>query len=260
MTPSQRHSARPVVEVLETRLVPAIADIQLFLNGRTLIVQGTNDPEQIIIQNGERGVGVFIGEITAEGPQTPQLFAIMPSRFVQQVKVVGRGGDDIISMINPNAVNPVTNEPAPSALTIPALIFAGEGNDTVTGGLGADTIRGMKGDDSLNGAGGNDKVFGGQGNDTMGGGAGRDRMFGEFGDDEIVGGVGNDLLFGSDGNDVMMGDENDDTLIGGLGEDEMNSGTGFDTLRGIDGFADTLTGADADDVFQPDALDTVARG
>src|SRR5262245_57021961 len=131
MNPSQRHSVRPGVEVLDTRLVPAVADIQIFLQGRTLVVQGTNDSESITVLSDSHGVGVFVAD---EGDPL-QLFAIMPTNFVQQVKIVGRGGDDSIQLTN-TSFNQNTGTSTTTKLTVPALVFAGDGDDTVAGGLG----------------------------------------------------------------------------------------------------------------------------
>jgi Ca2+-binding RTX toxin-like protein len=115
---------------------------------------------------------------------------------------------------------------------IPALIFGGEGRDTVYGGSGDDEIRGGDGADHLQGGDGRDIIRGAGGNDTLL--AGR-------GDDEIYGGLGDDLLRGNEDNDVIHGLAGNDSIFGGKGNDVLGGGSGDDVLDGLAG-VDTLTG------------------
>jgi Ca2+-binding RTX toxin-like protein len=84
---------------------------------------------------------------------------------VTEVRVWGRGGDDLIEL---------------TGLTVPAFVSGGSGNDAIVGGSGDDVLLGGSGDDV---------VLGGGGDDVLLGGAGRDRL---------VGGAGNDVLIGGD--------------------------------------------------------------
>ncbi len=68
-------------------------------------------------------------------------------------------------------------------LTIGALVYAGSGNDTVSGGAGDDTIFGGAGNDYLSGR---------QGNDYLDGNAGDDRLEDYLGRNTFHGGAGND--------------------------------------------------------------------
>jgi Ca2+-binding RTX toxin-like protein len=77
------------------------------------------------------------------------------------------------------------------------FVDAGEGNDTIYGGMSADTL--LAGD-------GNDLVYGKKGDDSMDGGAGDDTLFGQDGDDTLIGGPGIDVLDGGAGNNIVIDD------------------------------------------------------
>lgn len=70
--------------------------------------------------------------------------------------------------------------------TLKDRIFAGEGNDTVTGDTGRDQLSGEAGDDSVAGGGGADTLIGGDGIDTLAGGAGRDRFVFTAADGDVI--------------------------------------------------------------------------
>ena len=101
-----------------------------------------------------------------------------------------------------------------STVTIPAIIEAGAGNDTIKGGSGPDRILAGGGSDIVESRGGNDTVVGGLGNDS------------------IRGGGGNDIIFGDDGNDSLFGDSGNDAIDGGAGTDLIDGGSGTDTASG----------------------------
>jgi Ca2+-binding RTX toxin-like protein len=147
-----------------------------------------------------------------------------------------------------------------------AVIFGGNGNDTLvggsgndqlSGGSGNDTFYGGAGDDALSGGSGNDSLHGQDGNDTLLGEAGNDRLDGEAGDDLLLGGAGNDFLYGGDGNDKIYGEVGNDQLLGESGNDLLLGGDGVDKLFGGDGRdlliggpkADTLFGNAGDDIL-----------
>jgi Ca2+-binding RTX toxin-like protein len=109
-----------------------------------------------------------------------------------QIEVFGQAGDDTIALDESNGALPA------------ALLFGGDGNDTLIGGSGNDQLFGQAGNDTLLGKGGNDFLFGGDGNDTLTGGAGDDQVFGQGGNDRMIWnpGDGTDLFEGGDGNDT----------------------------------------------------------
>jgi Ca2+-binding RTX toxin-like protein len=108
------------------------------------------------------------------------------------IEVFGQGGNDLISLNETNGALPA------------ALLFGGDGNDTVVGGSGADQLFGNSDDDILLGKGSNDFLFGGDGNDTLTGGDGDDQMLGGAGDDRMIWNPGDDsdLMEGGDGTDT----------------------------------------------------------
>lgn len=129
-------------------------------------------------------------------------------------------------------------------------MFAGGGDDTLTGRGGADRLYGQKGDDlilghsgsdTLQGGGGQDSLNGGGGRDLLNGGGGRDMLKGGLdldilkgagADDTLKGGGGSDRLFGQRGNDKLKGQGGDDRLVGGGGNDRLSGDAGSDTLKG----------------------------
>ncbi|MGE0720004.1 MAG: calcium-binding protein, partial [Alphaproteobacteria bacterium] len=153
------------------------------------------------------------------------------------------------------------------------FIFAGAGDDIVSGHGGADFIVGGNGDDTMSGGSGDDLIlgdlFGSDSNqtydDSLSGGAGADMILGGNGDDRIEGNEGNDS-FTLGGN----GDDNDNVyltstggLFGGEGNDTIDGGSGNDILMGGNG-DDSLVGGDGSDLFAYDpgdfdgGVDTIA--
>jgi len=110
------------------------------------------------------------------------------------IEVFGQAGNDVIQLDE-------TNGALPSA-----MLFGGDGNDTLIGGSAADMLFGQAGNDILLGKGGDDLLFGGTGNDTLTGGVGTDQVFGEAGNDTMIWnpGEGTDLNEGGDGIDTVQ--------------------------------------------------------
>jgi uncharacterized delta-60 repeat protein len=87
---------------------------------------------------------------------------------------------------------------ADSTVKTTLIVYAGEGDDSITGG------------------GGKNFLFGQGGNDTINGGAVGDAL---------VGGAGQDHVNGNGGNDIVIGSANNDTLNGGAGQDIVIAGS-----------------------------------
>lgn len=86
-------------------------------------------------------------------------------------------------------------------------IYAGDGNDSVSGANGDDVLYGDGGNDTIYGGNGNDEIYGGTGNDSLNGGAGSDTYYFNAGDgnDVVSDGSGsNDSL--AFGNGISIGD------------------------------------------------------
>jgi ELWxxDGT repeat protein len=94
-------------------------------------------------------------------------------------------------------------------VSIPCVIFAGDGNDTVWGSQGLDRIVGGEGDDWINGGAGNDVIYGGAGNDRLFGGGGKDYISGGTGVNVLRGGGGIDRIFGLKSIDDYRGNRGD---------------------------------------------------
>lgn len=135
-----------------------------------------------------------------------------------------------------------------SLFTGPATVFAGDGDDTVTGTAQIDSLLGEAGADLINGGGANDRIFGGSGEDTLNGDAGDDFLRGESEADVVNGGDGADIVNGNQGRDTVSGGGGDDLVLGGGGPDTLFGGDGNDRLLGQSGF-DVLTGDTGNDTL-----------
>jgi hypothetical protein len=97
----------------------------------------------------------------------------------------------------------------PSLVSSGALLFGGDGDDTVTGGELADDLRGGAGDDRLDGSAGNDEVSGDAGRDRLAGGADDDVLESRDGEQDVDDcGAGTDRVL-ADASDTVTGCEID---------------------------------------------------
>lgn len=133
----------PAIEVLEDRMVPVAI---VSLTAGTLLVQGDNDPNVVTMQlNPDIPAQI---QLNVDGRLTTY-----PTASVQQIAVLGAGGNDILTV----------NVPA-----VMAFLMGGVGNDNLW----------SFGSDVLSGGAGNDTLYSIVGTSAMEGGAGRDRMIG----------------------------------------------------------------------------------
>ncbi|SNZ20473.1 calcium-binding protein, partial [Cohaesibacter gelatinilyticus] len=98
------------------------------------------------------------------------------------------------------------------------VLWALDGNDTLTAAGGNDTLYGNDGDDTLDGGQGDDYLIGGAGNDSLAGGEGTDQLLGEAGDDIFIFATG-------DGDDTVM-----DFVAGAGSDDVIRFEWGFDNF------------------------------
>ncbi|MFC7474479.1 calcium-binding protein [Dankookia sp. GCM10030260] len=160
------------------------------------------------------------------------------------------------------------------------LIFAGEGADTLIGGEGDDGLIGEAGADSISGGLGNDRIYA-DATDTVDGGDGYDIMYmgtdaaftvdlGAIRVEWLFAGAGNDSVssstatpiqvYANAGADTLSGGGGNDTLWGGEGADSIAGNAGADTLVGEAG-ADTIAGGAGDDgLFGGDGADVFVFG
>ncbi len=106
--------------------------------------------------------------LTTGGTASVNLSNTLTSYF----QLYGSGQDDKISF---NASYNAT-----------VYVYAGVGNDSITGASGADSLYGGIGNDTLLGMSGNDNIFGGNGADVITGGSGVDTLTGGLGQDIFV--------------------------------------------------------------------------
>jgi Ca2+-binding RTX toxin-like protein len=141
----------------------------------------------------------------------PQTFDLSPLRIVGVEKLVGNGGNVVVTAGQLGALQYITAISELSVSTAGSIdlrgaslgietLFLHDGGNTVNltgakygaygmtilGGLGQDVVTGSAGRDAMYGLGGDDKLSGGAGNDTLSGGAGRDRLYGGDGDDSFI--------------------------------------------------------------------------
>lgn len=185
---------RPVLENLENRtmlsMTPAAtgASDPVRLLGTTLLVVGGDRGDVITLKRDKVGTAdVFSATVN----KTTKTFGL-PS--IKAVRVYGYGGSDVIKV----------DETGGTILT-PVYVFAGTGNDTITGGSGNDTLIGCEGNDLIQGNAGNDSIEGNAGNDRILGGDGIDTLFGGTGADLITSGAGKDLVINKDRDVVDTG-------------------------------------------------------
>jgi Ca2+-binding RTX toxin-like protein len=159
--------------------------------------------------------------------------------------------------------------------TLVGLLSAGDGNDTIGGGVGAESFIGGSGDDFIQGRGGADNIQGGDDNDWLDGGAGGDTIDGGNGTRDIAaygsssaavnldlqantytgGDAAGDVLTnieglsGSSFADQLFGNANDNRLFGQGGNDFIQGRGGNDIIDGGDGDDWLDGGAGADQIF-----------
>jgi Ca2+-binding RTX toxin-like protein len=144
------------------------------------------------------------GRLLVNGGAAAILGGVPTTANTALIQLFGQGGNDFITLDESNGALPRAN------------IFAGTGNDTITGGSGNDILFGQAGNDVLLGKGGSDLLFGGTGSDVLTGGDGNDQVFGEAGNDRMIWNPGDD-------SDLFEGGADTDTA-------EVNGGNGAETF------------------------------
>jgi Ca2+-binding RTX toxin-like protein len=134
----------------------------------------------------------------------------------------------------------------------------GAGNDSIT--LDGPFSRALSIPAALNGGAGNDVLVGGNGDDTISGGDGKDVLVGNGGKDNLSGGAGDDLLEGGSGDDTLDGGAGKDKLDGGRGTDVLRGGAGNDFLFALDGAGKDTVDGGANDANSNGDFALVDRG
>ncbi len=252
-------------------VVNVVAD-PVLAGKKDLVVQGTAGTDTITIAPG-RTAGAYT--VTLNG--TPSTVT----------GVTGR-----ILVFDTNANNNTIG--LTSRVHLPALIVAGNGNNTITGGAGNDTIEAGSGNNTIDGgAGTNTLVESGDvdftlvggtttTNSTLTKGAAQDTLVHNHiqnvqitltgpddhtidgtrftGPETLIAAAGNDTLKAGSGKDSLMGGSGSDLLIGGAGRDTLTGGTGNDTLLAGSGMTSLNGGAGNDVLVGGSGKDTLTGG
>ncbi len=150
MSGARRPSFQPVVECLEDRTLPA-AQMTARLSGGVLRIDGTNQPDRILVRQINNRISVEHLTIAREGGGKS---ANVSASAVKKIVIHGFAGNDTIDLNS-------GGQPGEQPLTIPAVVWGGEGNDGIWGGAGNDSLHGEAGDDVLHGGKGHDLLDGG---------------------------------------------------------------------------------------------------
>jgi Ca2+-binding RTX toxin-like protein len=281
----RRRAVRPVrsslLERLEVRAVPAV--VAVFSPGAAALTVFGDDADDTIVVARDAA-----GKLLVNDGAVPILGGTPTVANTMSMSLFGQGGNDTITLDEANGALPR------------ALLFGGDGDDTLTGGSGDDQLFGQAGNDTLLGKGGSDMLFGGDGDDVLIGGTGDDLVFGQAGDDRMIWnpGEGTDTNEGGDGTDTVEvnGGNGAETFTAtpngtrvrfdrvtpapfsiDIGTSEklvVNMNGGADTFTGSNGLAaliqltvdggagnDTITGGDGDDtIFGGDGNDVIDGG
>jgi acid phosphatase len=144
---SSSFQSKPQVSIGSAYVQPDADNVGMF----TLVVQGTEGRDHINITQDSGELHV---QITGPGVNFDQFFA----QPISRIEIYGQGGNDKITV-------------APDVTTA-AYIFAGNGNDKITGGGGQTVIVGGSGNSTLIGGAGPSIIIGGSGHEKLKAGAG----------------------------------------------------------------------------------------
>ncbi|MEM7475387.1 MAG: calcium-binding protein [Planctomycetota bacterium] len=207
----------------------AMARVQVWENGTTLQIQGSNQDDYVIIDENDEGYLVMYELVNGKFEWQRSVRASL----IDTIQFDGNDGNDYFQAagVTSAALNASGGGGAD-------IIFGTESGDYIEGGMGEDHISGLGGDDVLYGHGqfdgsirfgANDTLIGGRGDDYLrDDDGGDDTLGGNQGNDTLLAGAGNDDLFGGEGNDHLSGGDGDDRLWGGYGRDVLTGQAGAD--------------------------------
>jgi hypothetical protein len=157
--------------------------------GRTLNVNGSSGPDDIVLSVGSADPSTLLVDIGNDGTIDQQF----DRTTFDAINVSLGAGNDRFSAAG-----------VPMAQT-----------STIDGGSGDDTIVGTEGTDTITGGSGNDHISAGAGDDVIGGGSGADFVVGGLGHDTAVLDSGDDTFLWNpgEGSDDVDGRSGTDTLL-----------------------------------------------
>lgn len=236
--------------------------------------------------------GTFIREGSVQQVQSVRFVASSGGTQI----INGSNGSSLVTEGGNGAIGSyVSNSKMSESLDVSLMlvdnIYAGSGDDILTGDSGANWLAGGGGSDTLDAGAGDDvllidgddlsaNINAGEGRDVIqvvgGGGvivdmtlSQAEAFVGGDGDDVVVaggrstvfvrGGAGDDVIQGGGANDVLSGEDGRDDISGGGGNDLIRGHRGRDVLRGESG-GDILDGGLEDDVVSGDDGNDVLIG
>lgn len=261
-----------------TILVPVIGDTEIELDetfGLKLTstddrIPGTLRDRVSTIVSDDEGAFVVDGNLHINGSAAGDTIQVSPAGSDLSVKVNGeefffpRSDIESIEVIGRNGSDSILID---RSISLPAMVYSGDGNDTIMAGsgddlidagFGKDSVHAGSGDDSVLGGHDNDWLFGeaghdtinaGPGRDSLDGGGGQDLLLGEYELNEIRGGDGHDRIYAGFGRGEISGGKGDDLIVGSPRNDLILGGTGRDTIVGDAGNDNIRGGADNDEIY-----------
>ncbi len=147
--------------VAQTIQTAALEADSLVPGGTVLYVGGTSSNDTITFTPADAsgGISVTINNSATKNKTT----SLGTFSGVTRIVAYGLAGDDVIQLATAK-INGQT-----VSIATAAMLFGGDGNDTLTGGIGNDVLVGGNGNDTLSG---------GLGADVLIGGAGQDKLYG----------------------------------------------------------------------------------
>jgi uncharacterized delta-60 repeat protein len=187
------------------------------LVGSTLTVSGTIGNDTIAVAASGANL-----ELTRNGATTS-----FPASHVEKLSIDADSGNDMVTV----------------SADVPALIYGGSGDNSLTGGGGADSVFCGSGRDTIVGGAGDDSLVAGDGDNTIDSGDGADTVSSGEGDDSVTcGEAGRDgeshrgrSVFTGDGNDTITVGSGADSIYTSGGDDRIAAGTGADYIDAGDG-------------------------
>ena len=137
------------------------------------------------------------------------------------------------------------------AITQPAMIDGGLGNDWLHGGGGNDTIIDLAG---------NNRIHAGKGDDVIHVGDGCNRIWTDGGDDVVATGNGNNEIHAGRGNNTITTGSGDDRIWTDGGDDYINAGDGDNEIHSGDGNDTVVTGRGNDQIWSGGGDDVIQAG
>jgi Ca2+-binding RTX toxin-like protein len=240
--------ARLGLERLDRRDLPS-ATANLVSATGALTITGTGQADKVVVSETPFTYNplLILGGVSSVTLDGRPFTNAIPTPLVRSLNVNLGGGDDTLTVSrSPSGIDPANhwhsnpfwnlvqsirvdagagNDKVDLSASnyAPALVYGGDGNDTLVGGPGNDTLVGGSGSDVLTGNDGNDTLYGAGTADVFNGVVSGNSSYYIDGLNVLRGGWGNDALYGGNGGNFEYGDEGNDALYGGAGFGRTNS-------------------------------------